>query len=65
LGGYQVMKKRLSYREQKLLGRPLKHDKVGYVMEMARRIAALLLLAPALDASYERVKAATWEWPGR
>ena len=29
---------------------------------MARRIAAILLLEPALDANYERVKAKTWEW---
>jgi hypothetical protein len=29
-----------------------------------RRIAALLLLEPALDENYERVKADTYEWPG-
>jgi hypothetical protein len=31
---------------------------------MTRRIAALLLLEPALDENYERVKAETYEWPG-
>ena len=30
---------------------------------MARRIAAILLLEPALDANYERVKADTYVWP--
>jgi hypothetical protein len=29
---------------------------------MARRIAAILLLQPALDANYEAVKASTWSW---
>jgi hypothetical protein len=31
---------------------------------MARRIAAILLLEAALDASYQRVKAQTWTWAG-
>ena len=44
LGGYQVLKKWLSYREQRVLGRPLKHDEVAHFMNTARRIAALLLL---------------------
>jgi hypothetical protein len=30
--------------------------------EMARRIAAILLLEPALDANYEAVKADTYVW---
>ena len=52
IGGYQVVKKWLSYRERALLGRPLSADEVREVRDMARRIAALLLLGPALDASY-------------
>jgi hypothetical protein len=32
---------------------------------MARRIAAILLLEPALDESYERVKAKTYQWPAK
>ncbi|HTB91616.1 MAG TPA: type ISP restriction/modification enzyme [Candidatus Sulfotelmatobacter sp.] len=63
IGGYQVIKKWLSYREQPLFGRPLTKDEVRYVQEMARRIAAILLLEPALDASYEAVKAHTFAWP--
>ncbi|HJW76322.1 MAG TPA: type ISP restriction/modification enzyme [Thermoleophilia bacterium] len=57
IGGYRVMKKWLSYREWPLLGRDLRPDEARYVTEMARRIAAILLLEPALDANYERVKA--------
>ena len=64
IGGYQVMKKWLSYRERPLLGRDLTVDEARYVTEMARRIAAILLLEPALDANYERVKADTYTWPG-
>ena len=64
IGGYQVMKKWLSYREEKLLGRPLTKEEVRYVQEMARRIAAILLLEPALDANYQNVKAHTFPWTG-
>jgi hypothetical protein len=63
IGGYQVIKKWLSYREKPLLGRALTIDEVRYVQEMARRIAAILLLRPALDVNYEFVKAHTFPWP--
>jgi hypothetical protein len=62
IGGYQVIKKWLSYRELKLLGRPLTKEEVRYVQEMARRIAAILLLEPELDANYRRVKQDTYVW---
>jgi hypothetical protein len=62
IGGYQVMKKWLSYREQKLLGRALTKEEVRYVQEMARRIAAILLLEPALDENYRNVKRNTFPW---
>jgi hypothetical protein len=63
IGGYQVIKKWLSYREEPLLGRPLTIDEVRYVQEMARRIAAILLLEPALDANYESIKSHIFPWP--
>jgi hypothetical protein len=63
IGGYQVIKKWLSYREQKLLGRPMKPEEVEYVTEMVRRIAAILLIQPALDANYREVKSNTYPWP--
>ena len=44
LGGYQVLKKWLSYREREILGRPLTADEVQYFTDTARRIAAILLL---------------------
>ena len=44
LGGYQVLKKWLSYRERKVLGRDLSGDEVRHFTETARRIAAIVLL---------------------
>ena len=43
LGGYQVLKKWLSYRERKVLGRELRVEEVGYFSETARRIGEILL----------------------
>ena len=42
LGGYQVLKKWLSYREHSILDRPLKPEEVQHFAHMARRIAALI-----------------------
>ena len=63
IGGYQVIKKWLSYREKDLLGRGLTKEEVRYVQEMTRRIAAILLLEPFLDANYESIKQHTFPWP--
>ncbi len=63
IGGYQVIKKWLSYRERPLLGRPLTPDEVEEVTRMARRLAALILLQPALNANYREVKESTYSWP--
>ena len=42
LGGYQVLKKWLSYREEKVLGRNLLPEEVQHFTDTARRIAAIL-----------------------
>jgi hypothetical protein len=63
IGGYQVIKKWLSYREKAILGRGLTMEEAEYVTEKIRRIAALVLLQPELDANYEAVKADAWQWP--
>lgn len=59
IGGYQVLKKWLSYREYELLGRPITVGEAREVTHMARRIAALLWMQPDLDNNYHTVKAAT------
>ncbi|MDE0432629.1 MAG: N-6 DNA methylase, partial [Bryobacterales bacterium] len=43
LGGYQVLKKWLSYRERPILGRPLKPEEVQHFTDTARRISAIIL----------------------
>lgn len=62
IGGYQVIKKWLSYRENQILGRGLNIEEVHEVMNMARRIAAMILLQPALDKNYKDVKKSTFNW---
>ena len=44
LGGYQVLKKWLSYREHTILNRALTPEEVQYFANTARRIAAILLV---------------------
>ena len=44
LGGYQVLKKWLSYRESKVLGRQLRPDEVQHFTNTARRVAAIIQL---------------------
>ena len=44
LGGYQVLKKWLSYRERAILRRPLTPNEIHHFTTTARRIAAILLL---------------------
>jgi hypothetical protein len=63
IGGYQVIKKWLSYRENEILGRPLKSEEVRELMNTARRIAAIILLQPNLDDNYQIAKSASYEWP--
>ena len=53
LGGYQVLKKWLSYRERGVLGRALMPEEVLYFAEVARRIGAILSITdtPAVSDS--------------
>ena len=51
LGGYQVLKKWLSYRERPILDRPLSPEEVQHFTDTARRIAAILAtVSPARPA---------------
>ena len=63
IGGYQVIKKWLSYRERGLLGRPLRKEEVREVTDIARRIAAILLMEPDLDANYRAAREHPYAWP--
>lgn len=52
IGGYQVLKKWLSYREETILGRPLTKDEAREATGMVRRLAAIVLMTDELDANY-------------
>jgi len=56
IGGYQIIKKWLSYREKPLLGRGLTPDEVRTVTAIARRLTALIALQSCLDDNYRKVK---------
>lgn len=56
IGGYQVMKKWLSYRETELLGRALTLTEANEVRDMSHRIAAILLVSDELDKNYLTAK---------
>jgi hypothetical protein len=53
IGGYQVIKKWLSYRELELLERPLSADEALELTWMARRITALVFMRSMLDKNYQ------------
>ena len=63
IGGYQVIKKWLSYRQADVLGRSLSAGEALEVVHMVRRIAAILLLQPVLNANYRAVKETAYSWP--
>jgi hypothetical protein len=62
IGGYQVIKKWLSYREYEILGRPITPEEAREFTAMSCRLTALCLLQPALDESYHAVTASTFAW---
>ncbi len=64
IGGYQVIKKWLSYRDHSILDRPLTEAEVEHIQTTARRLVALRLLGPALDASYRACAVAHVPLPG-
>ena len=49
LGGYQVLKKWLSYREREVLGRRLRAEEVQHFADTARRIGAILVFTDTSD----------------
>jgi hypothetical protein len=58
LGGYPVLKKWLGYRQaDRRDGQPLTDDERRWLRQIIQRIAALLALAPALDALYQEAAA--------
>jgi hypothetical protein len=52
IGGYQVVKKWLSYRQQDLLGRPLTVEESRHVTNIIRRLSVIVLLTDQLNENY-------------
>lgn len=64
IGGYQVFKKWLSYRDYQVLGRSLTSEEVRQGTAITRRVAAVLLMQPALDENYRKIKKQTFNLAG-
>lgn len=62
MGGYQVIKKWLGYRESKVLRRAITPDEARDLMNIARRISSILLLGPSLDSSYCNIQKNMWQF---
>ena len=63
IGGYQVVKKWLSYREESVLGRPLTKEDAREVTGMVRRIASIILMTDKLNSNYALAKDSAFLWP--
>lgn len=62
IGGFQVLKKWLSYRAHAVIGRPLTLEEVNYFRETSRRLAALRLMTVELDENYRACADDSWPW---
>lgn len=62
LGGYQVLKKWLSYREAPVLGRALTGEEALHFAKTARRITEILCMGPALDAAHAKARECAVPW---
>ena len=62
IGGYQVLKKWLSYRQESVLGRDLRDEEALHFTGMVRRLSGLVLSGPELDANYQAVRDDSAEW---
>jgi hypothetical protein len=52
VGGFQVLRKWLSYRDKAVLGRDMSVSEVRQFTDICRRVTQLVLLGPALDTNY-------------
>lgn len=62
IGGYHVVKKWLSYREETVLGRSLSKEEAREVTGIVRRLSAIILMSDILDASYTACRDDPWAW---
>lgn len=65
IGGYQVIKKWLSYREEKILGRPLTKEEAREVTGIVRRLATIVLMTDKLNSNYAAIRNNAVTWPSK
>jgi hypothetical protein len=63
IGGYQVVKKWLSYREEAILGRALTKEEAREVTGIVRRLTAIILMSDSLNSNYSAIRNAALPWP--
>ena len=63
IGGYQVIKKWLSYREESILGGALTKDEAREVTAIIRRLTMIVLMHDRLNANYADIRDAAIPWP--
>lgn len=62
IGGYPVLKKWLSYRDERVLGRPMHAKEAAQAESIVRRLVLLWSLAAQLDENYARCVADAYAW---
>jgi hypothetical protein len=62
IGGHQVLKKWLSYREQSVIGRALSVEEVREFSNLARRLTRIVTLGGVLDENYVRARDHSFLW---
>ena len=62
LGGYIVLRKWLSYRDDGVLNRPLTGTEVLHFSGVVRRLTELMMLGPALDLIHDECRSVAVEW---
>lgn len=62
IGGYLVFKKWLSYRERDVLGRAITTAEAREATAIIRRLAALIVMQPQLDANYRAICDSAFAW---
>lgn len=63
IGGYLVFKKWLSYREHEVLGRPITTAEAREATAIIRRLTAIIIMQPELDANYRAISETAYAWP--
>jgi hypothetical protein len=62
VGGFQVLRKWLSYRDKKILGRDLRIDEIRQFTDICLRLTELVLLGPQLDQNYLKAVDSSINW---